>query len=1069
MAKYLDRDGLEHFWTGVKTVIGTKADKSATVSTVAYDETNKKLTKTINGSTTNIVTVQKLKQDFELTKADVGLDKVDNTPDLEKNVAGAKTATALVSDTVRPTSANEMHNNDKYRVRAFLASASMTSGKPPVNSHMLHFNWDTGTSQTGTSDSQIAVSSGGLPGLYIRTQNSGTWSDWVELYSSVNPPSASVTGLNNVKNLTQKALHGGTALASRTNLNTKTDIGNYYATGSVAASLTNCPVNVAFHMYVGLSDGVTAGYEYQEIICAEDGNRYYRRHNGPDSTEWTDWQELAPYTAGTGLGLAERAFYTAAAQNSGTSKRVTELGKSKYIIEEFASGSEGLPTETNSYFVLTATGNNVRYGVQLAMNENADGVFYRRLSNSVYCSWLPLTFKADGNGLTLVDNKFRNVGVWSVEEGTENGKIKVNTNGTAEQIAVHGLGTNAFSSVAYLPLTGGTLTGNVTASKVGQIGFYVENTYEANAHKAALLAASNGNTGIYDSTNSKWIAYSDKSGNVTLNGKANSATEFAEAKSVTLTGDVTGTASSKAGWSVAATLADTAVTAGSYGPASGLTLGFGDSFAVPYYQVDSKGRLVSSSTKTMTLPSLANSGVTAGTFGPTQNATLSHSGTFTVPYFNVDEKGRITNAVNRTLTLPAFDDTGVTAGYYGQSSNASPAHGGTFSIPYIRVNAKGQIVSAVTRTITLPEDQNTQYTAGDGLSLINNEFKNTGVRTLDLVTGTSDGTIGYKINGAAAIDVSVKGLKTAAYKDISFFAEAGHTHSYAGSASAGGAANSVAKSLILRVKSGTTEGTDQYTFDGSAAKVLNIKQGANVTLTAGSKTLTIAANDTTYTAGTGLSLSSDNKFSLASGVVTAGSAGPTAAVTGNDGSKIAVPQITVDTYGRVTALTSYEYTSVNTNTTYSAGDGIALNSGVFSNTGVRSVTTGDNNGTIRVDTNGSSVNVPVKGLGSAAYTSSTAYAAASHSHVVRSSGTISVSTSSWGSTSDSSISGTYPYQASFTLSGATASMMPEVVFKPSDALTYDLAPICKTYAGGIYIYAKTKPTSTITVLSAACF
>ena len=41
--------------------ISGKADKSATVSTVAYDSTNKKITKTINGSTTDVVTVATLK------------------------------------------------------------------------------------------------------------------------------------------------------------------------------------------------------------------------------------------------------------------------------------------------------------------------------------------------------------------------------------------------------------------------------------------------------------------------------------------------------------------------------------------------------------------------------------------------------------------------------------------------------------------------------------------------------------------------------------------------------------------------------------------------------------------------------------------------------------------------------------------------------------------------------------------------------------------------------------------------------------------------------------------------
>lgn len=70
--------------------------------------------------------------------------------------------------------------------------------------------------------------------------------------------------------------------------------------------------------------------------------------------------------------------------------------------------------------------------------------------------------------------------------------------------------------------------------------------------------------------------------------------------------------------------------------------------------------------------------------------------------------------------------------------------------------------------------------------------------------------------------------------------------------------------------------------------------------------------------GTGLTggpITKSGTISLKSGVVTAGSAGPTAAVTGNNGSTIAVPRITVDTYGRVTALTSYNLT--NKNTTYS--------------------------------------------------------------------------------------------------------------------------------------------------------
>lgn len=56
-------------------------------------------------------------------------------------------------------------------------------------------------------------------------------------------------------------------------------------------------------------------------------------------------------------------------------------------------------------------------------------------------------------------------------------------------------------------------------------------------------------------------------------------------------------------------------------------------------------------------------------------------------------------------------------------------------------------------------------------------------------------------------------------------ADANHTHNYAGSSSAGGAAtsaNKVNKSLTVKLNGGTTEGTNMFTFNGSAAKSMNI-------------------------------------------------------------------------------------------------------------------------------------------------------------------------------------------------------------------------------------------------------
>ena len=66
--------------------------------------------------------------------------------------------------------------------------------------------------------------------------------------------------------------------------------------------------------------------------------------------------------------------------------------------------------------------------------------------------------------------------------------------------------------------------------------------------------------------------------------------------------------------------------------------------------------------------------------------------------------------------------------------------------------------------------------------------------------------------------------------------------------------------------------------------------------------------------------------------------------------------------------------------TYVAGAGISINGNTINNAGVRSIGTGSVNGTISVNSNGTTLNVAVKGLGSAAYTNSNEYATANHNH-----------------------------------------------------------------------------------------
>ena len=82
--KYLNDTGLQYFFNKLKTLFLTN---------VAYDSTNKKLTKTLNGTTSDIVTVATIKSAMSLANGDVGLGNVDNTADANKTVKKAGTLT----------------------------------------------------------------------------------------------------------------------------------------------------------------------------------------------------------------------------------------------------------------------------------------------------------------------------------------------------------------------------------------------------------------------------------------------------------------------------------------------------------------------------------------------------------------------------------------------------------------------------------------------------------------------------------------------------------------------------------------------------------------------------------------------------------------------------------------------------------------------------------------------------------------------------------------------------------------------------------------------------------------
>ena len=147
-------------------------------------------------------------------------------------------------------------------------------------------------------------------------------------------------------------------------------------------------------------------------------------------------------------------------------------------------------------------------------------------------------------------------------------------------------------------------------------------------------------TGVYLDTTAGKLTATTFAG--ALSGNASTATKFASSQSVALTGDVTGSASSQAGWSVATTLANSGVTAGSYGPSDNATPAHAGTFSVPYITVDAKGRVTAASTKTVTLPSDNNTDTKVN-----QAAAITTAGEYPVILAYSTSTSSVTNKVNK--------------------------------------------------------------------------------------------------------------------------------------------------------------------------------------------------------------------------------------------------------------------------------------------------------------------------------------------------------------------------------------------------------------------------------------
>ena len=256
------------------------------------------------------------------------------------------------------------------------------------------------------------------------------------------------------------------------------------------------------------------------------------------------------------------------------------------------------------------------------------------------------------------------------------------------------------------------------------------------------------------------------------------------------------------------------------------------------------------------------------------------------------------------------------------------------------------------------------------------------VGSVSLTTGTTDGTVALSINGGVATDVAVAGLGTAAYKADNYFALSVHNHV----SSAINAMTGYTKATETTYAPISTSDTLNQAIGkleyGLGTKQKTLTAGAGVNITAdGVISVTGGGSGAYYYAGAGLDLNgTTNTFSIANNGVT-----NTMLAGGISNDKLALNSGTAgkalyyDANGTLTSgLLTYAQLDADANI-QKAQLSVAVRNALTkaeNAVAVSDFTAGSTPGTISVK----GTDVTVKGLGSAAFTNSTAYAASSHTH-----------------------------------------------------------------------------------------
>ena len=422
----------------------------------------------------------------------------------------------LISAGGRIASADIAAKGDRG-LRMYLATRSMTTGKPASDGFILNFDWDTAAGWS----SQMYIKNSNNPIMQIRGMNEGTWGSWYTLYSTNNKPTPAEIGA-------AAASHNHTALIGAND------------TRSKEYTPATCPTETKVTFQNNDTNGVNDGGNFYSLMhiprwahnsggygsqfaFTDNENIWYRK--GTSDTAWTGWKKIwhsgnfdpnskansshAHNYAGSSSAGGAATTALACTGNSATATTSNYLASNTRIdygwngVNYFnISGTAGNAAKANDtpttawwHVMRFNHANSTGYYTDLAIPFNDTSLYYKRITaGSVQNGgWVRVLDSLNYNSYAPTKTGGGASGTWGISvsgnastatklatartiNGTSfNGSANITTAqwGTARTLTVGNTGKSvngsgnvswSLSEIGALPLSGGTLTGRLTAN-----------------------------------------------------------------------------------------------------------------------------------------------------------------------------------------------------------------------------------------------------------------------------------------------------------------------------------------------------------------------------------------------------------------------------------------------------------------------------------------------------------------------------------------------------------------------------------------------------------------------------